>query len=187
MFKKYFYVISISVLFSVQSFTFADASIRKYNGNNPFSELQHLFSVGDDHFSFNLNTQNWYSGRCFAPYSSSPSASLLFLLPGDFYKDRADRGPLFPGSKRMWILGSDKQNANEFDTINSKKENDILKILKNDPAPGIERFSNSLVSRWNSRGTGIALRNSNNYLIVQKFSLYNNFVSEYCYYFKKVK
>lgn len=187
MFKFFFYVIVFVFLFSTQALAFVEMSSENNMRQNPFIELQHLFSRGDTYFSFSLKDQNWYSGRCFVPYSNSPKASLLFLLPHDFYKDTSSRGPLFPGSPRMWILGSDKPNANEFDTLGPQKEKDILKVLRADPAPKIEQFSHSLVARWQTKGTAIALRHYNSYLIVQKFSLYNSFVSEYCYYFQKVK
>ncbi len=187
MFKKSFFTVLIGALLLNPATTFAGIFNPNAANQNPFLELQQLFAQGNTNFSFNLKKQNWYSGRCFQPYSNLPEASLLFLLPGDFYRNSSDRGPLFPDSPRMWLLGSDKTNANEFDTVTPKKEKAILKLLRNNPAPPIERFSNSLAARWQTKGSGIALRNANDYLVVQKFSLDNSYVSEYCYYFKKVK
>lgn len=186
MFKKIFsfflfFFFVFSAWSNVKQFNFL------YNNQNPFKKLKHFFYNGNTNFSFDLKNINWYSGRCFSPQSSTPLSSLLFLLPNDFYKKESNAGPLFPESESMWILGSTYGGSNEFDTMTAKKEERITKLLKSSETPKIKRYNSAFVSILKKKARGMALRKYNQYLIVERFYLYSNLVSEYCYYFKKVK
>lgn len=192
MFKIYCYIVISVCFFSPPAFS-ANSNSSLLNGNLgsnsdiPFVKLSKLFFDGDTFFSFPFQNINWFSGRCFTPSSNLPQASLFFWLPAGFYDNDPNGGPLFPDPTRMWMLGSDTGQADEFDVLTSEKEKKIMTVLKTSQAPVVEEFSDALVARWQTKGVVMAMRNFRDYLIVQKASLYNHFVLEYCYYFKKVK